>query len=59
MSRQTFKQAESNLLKAGFTCELLDRNCSVFKTTTKVAYVYFLGLGKGFKTSIYEILAKA
>ncbi len=55
----TFKQSESNLLNQGFKCEVLDRNCSVFKTATKIAYVYFLGIGKGFETTIYDIIATA
>lgn len=55
----TFKQAEETLKSAGFSCSILDRNCSVFKTATKIAYVYFLGLGKGFETTIYDIIAEA
>jgi hypothetical protein len=55
----TFKQAEETLKSAGFSCSILDRNCSVFKTATKIAYVYFLGLGKGFETTIYDIITEA
>lgn len=52
----TFAAIEKQLLSNGFSCITLDRNCSVFKSEKEVAYVYFLGLGKGFECSKYEII---
>ena len=58
-TKNTFAAAEKNLTANGFTCSTLDRNCSVFKSENKIAYVYFLGLGMGFETTIYDIIAEA
>jgi hypothetical protein len=58
-SISNFAAAERNLLASGFICTTLDRHCSLFKTETQIAYVYFLGLGKGFETTIYDIIAEA
>jgi hypothetical protein len=55
----TFASAEKQLLSNGFICTTLDRYISVFKSETQIAYVYFLGLGNGFKTTIYDIIAEA
>lgn len=59
LPKNTFAAAEKNLLSNGFKCEILDRFISVFKSETQIAYVYFLGIGKGFETSIYDIIATA
>lgn len=58
-TKNTFAAAEKNLIANGFTCSTLDRNCSVFKSENQIAYVYFLGLGKGFETTVYDIIATA
>ena len=58
-TKNTFAAAEKNLIANGFTCSTLDSNCSVFKSENQIAYVYFLGLGKGFETTVYDIIATA
>lgn len=55
----TFAQIEKQLLNNGFSCVTLDRNCSVFKTETEIAYVIFLGLGRVFECTKYGIIAEA
>lgn len=57
--KTTFAASEKQLLNDGFKAITLDRFCSVFKSETQIAYVYFLGLGKGFETSIYDIITEA
>jgi len=58
-TKNTFASLEKNLLDNGFICTTLDRICSVFKSNTQVDYVYFLGIGKGFETTIYDTIAEA
>lgn len=55
----TFAAIESTLLKSGFSCVKLDRRCSVFKSESEVAYVVFLGIGRGFECTEYGIIAEA
>lgn len=55
----TFAQIEKNLLNSGFSCVTLDRNCSVFKSDSEIAYVIFLGIGRGFECTKYAIIAEA
>lgn len=55
----TFASIEKQLLNDGFECVTLDRNCSVFKTESVIAYVIFLGLGRGFECTKYGIIAEA
>lgn len=58
-TKNTFSKAESDLISIGFTCTTLNRTISVFKSEKQIAYVYFLGLGKGFETIIYDIIETA
>lgn len=55
----TFAQIEKQLLNNGFSCVTLDRRCSVFKSETEIAYVIFLGIGRGFECNKYGIIEEA
>jgi hypothetical protein len=58
-TKNTFAIAERNLITNGFICTTLDSRCSVFTSENKIAYVIFIGIGKGFETTIYDIIATA
>jgi hypothetical protein len=55
----TFAKIEKQLLADGFSTVALDRRCSVFKSDTEIAYVVFLGIGRGFECTKYGIIAEA
>ena len=56
---KTFAFQEKNLLKAGFKCDILDRHISRFVSDSKIAFITYHGLGRGFQTDIYDIIAEA
>lgn len=56
--QKTFSHQESELLKNGFTCEVLDRNISRFKSNNKYAFIIYIGNGNGFKTEYYDLVEK-
>lgn len=56
---KTFAFQEKQLLNAGFTCEILDRNISRFKSNNQYAFIIYVGNGEGFKTEFYDIIAEA
>ncbi len=55
---KTFAFQEKQLLNAGFTCEILDRNISRFKGNNQYAFIMYVGNGEGFKTEFYDTIAK-
>lgn len=59
VKEKTFAYQEKQLLNAGFTCEILDRNISRFKSNDKYAFIMYVGNGEGFKTEFYDIIAEA
>lgn len=56
---KTFAYQEKQLLNSGFTCEILDRNISRFKSHREYAFIIHVGIGEGFKTEFYDIIAEA
>lgn len=50
----TFKEAEDLLLKSNFIPIKINRKISLFESKKQIAYIIYLGAGKGFETVIYN-----
>lgn len=51
---KTYASIEKNLKELGFTTKMINCKLCVFETSELVAYVYYLGTGRGFDCDVLE-----